>query len=77
MAKTKRKKKKPSVISLLALCKESGVAHHKVYSNLKGTYTSLNALEKSKLVNALYDAINPFITELGYYIKVARIKDPE
>lgn len=77
MAKSKKNKKQPSVISLLALCNKAGVTHHKVYQNLRGTYNSLDALEKSKLVNALYDAVNPFVNELGYLIKVSRIKGPE
>lgn len=76
MAKKQTSKKSRSVISLRELCDKANIPHHKVYANMKGTYKSLDHAEKTKLANTLYDEITPFLKELGFYIQVNRIKDP-
>jgi len=75
MAKTKASKQ-PQIISLRYLCEKADVKHYKVYNNLRGEYSSLSHDEKAKLANTLFDEVTPFLNGLGYYITIARIKDP-
>ena len=78
MAKKKKIVKKASVVSLRALCKKAGISHHKVYSNLVGIYGSLNDDPNTSnlLANTFYEEVTPFLKQLGFYIKMYRIKDP-
>lgn len=75
MAKTKQNKQ-PYILSLRYLCDKAGVKHYKVYNNIRGEYESLSHEEKTKLANTLFDELSPFLTGLGFYITMARIKDP-
>ena len=76
MAKKVQKVSITEIISLRNLSSKAGIAYHKVYHNLVGTFKSLTHQEKTQLANALYDGISPFLKELGFYITIHRIKDP-
>lgn len=76
MAK-KKEKQKPSIISLRALCDKANIPHHKVYSNLNGTYNSLTHEEKTKLANTVFDDVLKFVEKFGFYIEIGRIKGPD
>jgi hypothetical protein len=72
------KKKEESVIgviSLRTLCSLAGIRYHRVYDNLRGTYSSLTHPEKTQIVNALYDGLSPFLKRLGFFMKIHPLKD--
>ena len=75
MANKTKNKKPPSVISFRALAEKSGVPYSKVRNNVKGVYNSLDHLDKTKLMNAFYNEVTPFLKQIGFHIEITRIKD--
>lgn len=72
-----KKKNSGSVVSLKALCEKAGIKHHKVYNFLVGKYRTLDYTEKTQLVNTFHDEVSPLLKELGFFIQLKRIKDPD
>lgn len=73
----KGKKQIKSVIALRTLCRQADVPHMKVYDYMKEKYDSLTHDEKSRLANTFFDQTQSFLNKIGFYLTIARIKDPE
>lgn len=69
--------KKSSVISIRALAEKSGVDYYKLYNNINLAYHSLDPNEKTQIVNAFYDEVTPLLKQLGFFITLKRLKDPD
>lgn len=71
---TKRNKRteKYKIISLRKLSTESGIDYEKLYNNLSGRYKGMNANEKTRLCNTLYEELIDLFKFLGFDIIITR-----
>jgi len=66
--------KQHKIINLKQLATKTNIEYMKLYYNVKGGYSSLDANEKTMLMNVLTDELETFVKYLGFTVKLQRIK---
>lgn len=73
MAKSEKKTAEYKIISIRKLSEVSGVPYGKLWGNLSGRVSSLDANEKTVLCNTVYAEMEDLFDFLGFEMKLKRI----